>query len=76
MRHYSGYKSNLFPEGSMQLVCGGLGDLFSHLTCQDVVSFTGSASTAQALRMHSTVIANSVRFIAETMNPGAIWRMA
>jgi oxepin-CoA hydrolase / 3-oxo-5,6-dehydrosuberyl-CoA semialdehyde dehydrogenase len=59
-------ESKLLPEGAIQLVCGGLGDLFSHLTCQDIVSFTGSASTAQSLRKHPTVIGNSVRFVAET----------
>ena len=35
-------------------------------TCQDVVSFTGSASTAQKLRTHPAIVANSVRFISET----------
>jgi oxepin-CoA hydrolase/3-oxo-5,6-dehydrosuberyl-CoA semialdehyde dehydrogenase len=58
-------ESNLLPEGSMQLICGGVGDLFDHLTEQDLVSFTGSASTAQRLRTNPTVIANSVRFNAE-----------
>ena len=50
----------------MQLICGSVGDLFDHLTCQDAVSFTGSAHTAQKLRTHPTIIANSVRFISET----------
>jgi oxepin-CoA hydrolase/3-oxo-5,6-dehydrosuberyl-CoA semialdehyde dehydrogenase len=59
-------ESGLLPEGALQLVCGGVGDLFDHLDCQDVVAFTGSASTAQKLRAHRNVIANSVRFTAET----------
>jgi oxepin-CoA hydrolase/3-oxo-5,6-dehydrosuberyl-CoA semialdehyde dehydrogenase len=59
-------ESGILPEGSIQLICGGTGDLFDHLTCQDVVSFTGSASTAQKLRQHPAVIANSVRFMSET----------
>jgi oxepin-CoA hydrolase/3-oxo-5,6-dehydrosuberyl-CoA semialdehyde dehydrogenase len=59
-------ESGILPEGSVQLVCGSLGDLFDHLTCQDVVSFTGSASTAQKLRTHPTIVAHSVRFISET----------
>jgi oxepin-CoA hydrolase/3-oxo-5,6-dehydrosuberyl-CoA semialdehyde dehydrogenase len=59
-------ESGILPEGSVQLVCGSLGDLFDHLTCQDVVSFTGSASTAHKLRAHPTIVANSVRFISET----------
>ena len=59
-------ESGILPEGSLQLVCGGVGDLFDHLQCQDVVSFTGSASTVQKLRVHPVVVANAVRFIAET----------
>jgi oxepin-CoA hydrolase / 3-oxo-5,6-dehydrosuberyl-CoA semialdehyde dehydrogenase len=59
-------ESGILPEGALQLICGGVGDLFEHLTSQDVVSFTGSASTAQALRRHPLVIERSVRFIAET----------
>jgi len=54
------------PPGSVQLICGGVGDLFEHLGCQDVVSFTGSASTALRLRSHPVVMRNAVRFIAET----------
>ena len=58
--------SGILPDGAIQLICGGTGDLFDHLTCQDVVSFTGSASTAQKLRLHPAVMANAVRFTAET----------
>ena len=59
-------ESGILPEGAVQLICGSVGDLFEHLTCQDVVSFTGSASTALKLRQHPVVLANSVRFTAET----------
>jgi len=59
-------ESGLLPEGSLQLVCGSAGDLFAHLTCQDLISFTGSADTAAKLRVHPTVIRHSVPFIAET----------
>jgi oxepin-CoA hydrolase/3-oxo-5,6-dehydrosuberyl-CoA semialdehyde dehydrogenase len=59
-------ESGILPEGSVQLVCGNLGDLLDHLTCQDLVAFTGSASTAHKLRLHPVIAANSVRFIAET----------
>src|SRR5712671_5242373 len=57
--------SGLLPEGSIQLICGAAGDLLDHLTEQDLVSFTGSASTAQLLRVHRAVVANAVRFNAE-----------
>ncbi|MGH8288774.1 MAG: phenylacetic acid degradation bifunctional protein PaaZ [Steroidobacteraceae bacterium] len=59
-------ESGLLPEGAVQLICGGVGDLFDHLTCQDIVAFTGSASTARKLRTHAAVIDHSVRFTAET----------
>jgi oxepin-CoA hydrolase/3-oxo-5,6-dehydrosuberyl-CoA semialdehyde dehydrogenase len=57
--------SGVLPPGAVQLIVGGVGDLFDHLTGQDVVSFTGSASTALKLRTHPTVVRESVRFIAE-----------
>jgi oxepin-CoA hydrolase/3-oxo-5,6-dehydrosuberyl-CoA semialdehyde dehydrogenase len=57
--------SGLLPDGSVQLVCGSAGDLFDHLTEQDLVSFTGSAATARQLRAHPVVVARSVRFNAE-----------
>jgi oxepin-CoA hydrolase/3-oxo-5,6-dehydrosuberyl-CoA semialdehyde dehydrogenase len=58
-------ESGVLPAGAVQLIVGGVGDLFDHLTGQDVVSFTGSASTALKLRTHPTVMRESVRFIAE-----------
>jgi oxepin-CoA hydrolase/3-oxo-5,6-dehydrosuberyl-CoA semialdehyde dehydrogenase len=58
-------ESKIFPEGSFQLICGSVGDLFDHLTGQDVVTFTGSASTGQKLRAHPAVVRNSVRFTME-----------
>ncbi|MEV7964428.1 phenylacetic acid degradation bifunctional protein PaaZ [Sphaerisporangium sp. NPDC088356] len=57
--------SGILPEGALQLVCGSVGDLFEHLTEQDLVAFTGSASTAQKLRTHPVVVGRSVRFNAE-----------
>ena len=59
-------ETGLLPAGALQLVCGGVGDLFEHLGCQDVVSFTGSASTAAKLRTHPAVVRHAVRFVAET----------
>ncbi|GLS99424.1 bifunctional aldehyde dehydrogenase/enoyl-CoA hydratase [Sphingobium jiangsuense] len=58
-------ESGLLPEGALQLVAGSVGDLFDHLTCQDVVSFTGSAATAATLKNHPVVMRESVRFVAE-----------
>ncbi|MGQ3056733.1 MAG: phenylacetic acid degradation bifunctional protein PaaZ [Nevskia sp.] len=57
--------SGIFPEGSLQLICGSVGDAFEHLTGQDLVTFTGSASTGQKLKSHPVIIRNSVRFTME-----------
>lgn len=58
-------ESNILPEGAVQLICGSTGNLIDHLNCQDVVAFTGSKSTADHLRQHPNIIAQSVRFTAE-----------
>jgi len=58
-------EAQILPPGAIQLIVGGVGDLFDHLTGQDVVSFTGSASTALKLRSHPVVQRESVKFVAE-----------
>lgn len=58
-------ESGLLPEGTLQLVAGSVGDMFDHLTEQDLVAFTGSASTAARLRTHPGVVGRGVRFSAE-----------
>jgi oxepin-CoA hydrolase/3-oxo-5,6-dehydrosuberyl-CoA semialdehyde dehydrogenase len=57
--------SGILPDGALQLVSGGLGDMLDHVTMQDVVSFTGSADTALKLRSNPVILENSVRFVAE-----------
>jgi oxepin-CoA hydrolase/3-oxo-5,6-dehydrosuberyl-CoA semialdehyde dehydrogenase len=59
-------ESGAFPEGSLQLICGGVGDLLEHLTGQDAVTFTGSAATGRRLKQHPAVINNAVRFTMES----------
>jgi oxepin-CoA hydrolase/3-oxo-5,6-dehydrosuberyl-CoA semialdehyde dehydrogenase len=58
-------KSGLLPEGALQLVIGGTGDLLDRLETQDVVTFTGSADTAARLRVHPNIVKNSIPFNAE-----------
>ena len=58
--------SGLLPDGAVQLICGGVGDLFDHLHCQDVIAFTGSKSTGDYLSQHKNIVDQSVRFTAET----------
>ena len=57
--------SGLLPDGALQLVCGGVGDLLDHVDGQDVVTFTGSASTGRMLKSSPAIIANSTRFSME-----------
>ena len=59
-------ESGILPPGSLQLICGGVGDLFDHLNCQDTIAFTGSKTTAEKLQQHPRVVSESVAFTAET----------
>src|SRR3954468_12649525 len=58
-------EAGVLPNGALQLIMGSTGDLIDHLTCQDVVSFTGSAATAMKLQTHPVIARESVRFVAE-----------
>ncbi len=57
--------SNILPAGALQLLCGSAGDILDHVQSQDVVTFTGSASTGLKLKGHPQVLSNSVPFTME-----------
>jgi oxepin-CoA hydrolase/3-oxo-5,6-dehydrosuberyl-CoA semialdehyde dehydrogenase len=57
--------SKILPFGALQLVCGSAGDLLDHVGSQDVVTFTGSASTGLKLRSHPRILSESVPFNME-----------
>lgn len=57
--------SKILPEGSLQLICGSAGDLLDHVTSQDVVTFTGSASTGLMLKSNPKILSESVPFNME-----------
>jgi oxepin-CoA hydrolase/3-oxo-5,6-dehydrosuberyl-CoA semialdehyde dehydrogenase len=57
--------SKILPEGALQLLCGSAGDLLDHVRYQDVVSFTGSASTGLQLKSHPRILAEAVPFNME-----------
>lgn len=57
--------SKILPEGSLQLICGSAGDLLEHVNSQDVITFTGSASTGFMLKSNPQIIRESVPFNME-----------
>jgi oxepin-CoA hydrolase/3-oxo-5,6-dehydrosuberyl-CoA semialdehyde dehydrogenase len=58
-------EARCLPEGALQLLVGGVGDLLAHASYQDVVAFTGSAQTGIKIRSLPQVIAHSVRVNVE-----------
>lgn len=57
--------SGILPKGALQLICGSVGDLLNHVTSQDVITFTGSKSTALKLKKHDRILDESVPFNME-----------
>ena len=58
-------ESGLLPQGALQLVIGGTGDLLDRLDGFDIVTFTGSADTAAKLRSNANLLRQGVPFNAE-----------
>ncbi|HMQ88108.1 MAG TPA: phenylacetic acid degradation bifunctional protein PaaZ [Flavilitoribacter sp.] len=58
-------ESGIVPEGALQLINGPGRGILDPVTGQDVVTFTGSASTGRLLRSHPAVIAEAVHFNME-----------
>lgn len=58
-------KSNILPEGALQLICGSAHTILDTIESQDVVTFTGSATTGRKLKSHTQVINESVPFNME-----------
>lgn len=57
--------SKILPEGSLQLICGSANGILDHVMNQDVVTFTGSASTGKMLKSHPRLVQESVPFNLE-----------
>ena len=58
-------KSNILPEGSLQLICGSARGILETVETQDVVTFTGSADTGRSLKSHPRILAEAVPFNME-----------
>lgn len=57
--------SKILPEGSLQLICGSANGILDHVMNQDIVTFTGSASTGMMLKAHPRLVSESVPFNLE-----------
>ena len=57
--------SDILPEGALQLLCGSAGDLLQHVNSQDVVTFTGSASTGLMLKSNPNILRENTPFTME-----------
>tara|TARA_Y100000991_G_C21970619_1_gene349247 strand:- start:327 stop:2375 length:2049 start_codon:yes stop_codon:yes gene_type:complete len=57
--------SKILPEGSLQLIPGTGKGILDHVGHNDVVTFTGSASTGKNLKSHPSILENSVPFNME-----------
>ncbi len=58
-------KSGILPEGSLQLICGSARGILDTVETQDVVTFTGSASTGRMLKAHPRILSEAVPFNLE-----------
>ena len=57
--------SGILPEGAIQLICGSANGILDHVESEDVVTFTGSASTGKMLKSHPRLIDKAVPFNME-----------
>jgi oxepin-CoA hydrolase / 3-oxo-5,6-dehydrosuberyl-CoA semialdehyde dehydrogenase len=64
--------SNILPEGALQLICGSAGNLLDHVQNQDIVTFTGSATTGLMLKSNAAILRENVPFNCEADSLNAI----
>lgn len=57
--------SGILPTGALQLICGSANGILDHVISQDIVTFTGSASTGKMLKSHPRILEEAVPFNME-----------
>ncbi|MEO6902254.1 MAG: phenylacetic acid degradation bifunctional protein PaaZ [Bacteroidia bacterium] len=57
--------SGILPAGALQLICGSANGILDHVQSQDIVTFTGSATTGMMLKSHPRIVSESVPFNLE-----------
>lgn len=58
--------TGILPDGALQLICGSANGILDHVISQDVVTFTGSASTGIMLKSHPSILERAVPFNMES----------
>lgn len=58
-------ESGILPPGSLQLIAGPARGILDHVQTEDVVTFTGSATTGQQLKAHPRLLSQGVPFNLE-----------
>ncbi len=71
-------ESKILPEGALQLICGSARSILDTVQSQDVVTFTGSATTGRMLKAHPRIIEEAVPFNmeADSLNCSVLGRDA
>lgn len=59
------HASGILPDGALQLICGSTGNMLDLLNAQDVVTFTGSATTGLKLKSNPVLMRENVSFTME-----------
>ena len=57
--------AKILPEGALQLICGSARGIIDHVTSEDVVTFTGSASTGLLLKSNPRIAQHNISFNLE-----------
>lgn len=67
-------ESGVLPEGAVQFIAGGAGDLIDRLGSQDVLAFTGGGSTGFMLRAKTNLLASAahVNVEADSLNAAVL----
>ncbi len=58
-------KSQILPEGALQLICGSARDILDYVESGDIVTFTGSASTGLQLKSSERILEKAIPFNME-----------
>jgi 3,4-dehydroadipyl-CoA semialdehyde dehydrogenase len=65
--------AGVLPAGSLSVICGSSAGLLDQLQPFDLLSFTGSAETAELIRSHPAVTRHSVRVNIEADSLNSAW---